>query len=85
MGTGIQKKIDQRWQKIFAPEVKPLSPKDPLLDVPAAAAYLNLTTSFVYAAVKRKDLACQRFGRLIRFSQEDLDAYVQANRQEATA
>lgn len=48
----------------------------PLLDVPAAAAALGLSTYQVRAAVDAGTLPHRRVGRFIRFTDADLDTYL---------
>lgn len=48
-----------------------------LMDVPAAAAYLNVSEDTIYRMVSRQQLPCVRFGRAIRFSQPHLDMWIE--------
>ena len=55
-----------------------------LLDKPAAAERLGTTKRHIEDLVTRREIPFVRVGRLIRFKPADLDAWVQANRTEAT-
>jgi excisionase family DNA binding protein len=54
-----------------------------LLDYEGAAAYLATTTRHVRELWQRREIAAVKVGRLVRFTQEDLDAYVRLQRQPA--
>lgn len=51
-----------------------------LLNVKQAAESLGLTAKHLYTLVERRELSHVRVGRLIRFSQEDLDEFVKNRR-----
>lgn len=48
-----------------------------LMDVATAAERLNLTQATVRRFIKRGDLACYRFGRWVRVSEEDLTDFME--------
>ena len=49
---------------------------EPLLDARGAAAYLNLSVSWVYKAAERGELPCLRIGSALRFEPESLRVWV---------
>jgi excisionase family DNA binding protein len=55
------------------------------MDYEAAAAYLSTTPRHVRQLWQRREIAAVKVGRLVRFTTEDLDAYVRAQRQPAIA
>jgi excisionase family DNA binding protein len=60
-----------------------LSPAKGLLDYDGAAAYLSTTTRHVRELWQRREITAVKVGRLVRFTQEDLDTYVRSQRQPA--
>ena len=56
-----------------------------LMDYEAAAEYLRTTPRHVRQLWQRREIAAVKVGRLVRFTTEDLDAYVRAQRQPAIA
>ena len=50
--------------------------RDPLLDLPAAAEYLNVRPRMVRRLVSERRVPFVRVGRHIRLRQSDLDAYL---------
>ena len=54
----------------------------PLYDYRTAAAYLGCTDRYVRMLVARRELPHRRIGRLVRFTQEDLDRLVERARVE---
>jgi len=48
-----------------------------LLNTAQAAARLGLTEYQIQSAYRSKALPCRRIGRLVRFTQDDLDAFVE--------
>jgi excisionase family DNA binding protein len=63
-----------------------MSVRAPLLDVEGAAAYLNVSETFVRRIVRLRKIRHTKLGgSSIRFTQEDLDALVEDGRVEPTA
>lgn len=61
-----------------------MKPADPLLDVAGAAEYLSVRESFVRRLVKERRITVVRpGGRLVRFRQSDLDAFIADSTSEA--
>ena len=59
-------------------------PSNPtLFDIEQTAEYLNTTVRHVRRLVESKAITVIKVGRLIRISQFDVDAYLEANRREA--
>lgn len=54
-----------------------------LLDVNAAAAYLDVSPRFVRRLVAERRLAFIKLGRHVRFDVADLDLFISAGRVEA--
>jgi excisionase family DNA binding protein len=54
-----------------------------MLTASEVATQLAISGRKVYALAACGDLASHRFGAAVRFSQEDVDTYVQASRQAA--
>lgn len=54
-----------------------------LLDYEGAARYLCTTTRHVRELWARRQLGAVKVGRSVRFTKEDLDAYIAANRVRA--
>lgn len=50
---------------------------EPLKDVSAAAAYYDVSPAAIYRWVEEGRLRAVRAGRLLRFRQEDLDAFLE--------
>ena len=50
-----------------------------------AAEYLGVTERWIRRAVEERRIPFVKLGRLVRFSVEDLDAYVASRRVEAEA
>ncbi len=50
-----------------------------------AARALNRSTAFVYREVNRGRLGHTRIGRLIRFTEDDIEQYLEAGRRPASA
>ena len=53
-----------------------------LLDVAGAAAYLGVTDAFVRRLVLEKRVRYFKVGKFVRFRPVDLDAFVEAGRQD---
>ncbi len=53
-----------------------------LLDVAGAAAYLGVTDAFVRRLVLEKRVRYFKVGKFVRFRAGDLDAFVEAGRQD---
>ncbi|MDQ6946465.1 MAG: helix-turn-helix domain-containing protein [Actinomycetota bacterium] len=53
-----------------------------LLDVTGAAAYLGVTDAFVRRLVLEKRVRYFKVGKFVRFRPVDLDAFVEAGRQD---
>ena len=53
----------------------------PLLDIPAVAARLGVSSKTVRRHIDRGDLAVHHIGRLLRVSEEDLASFVARRRQ----
>ncbi len=53
-----------------------------LLDVTGAAAYLGVTEAFVRRLVLEKRIRYFKVGKFVRFRPVDLDAFVEAGRQD---
>lgn len=54
-----------------------------LLDVPAAAAYLGVSSRFIRRLVAERRLAFVKLGRHVRFDVADLDAFIDSGRVQA--
>lgn len=54
-----------------------------LLSVEEAAAYLNVSPRWIRSAVFEQRFATVRLGRCVRIETDELDRYVEANRQPA--
>jgi excisionase family DNA binding protein len=54
---------------------------DPLLDIPAVAARLGVSSKTVRRHIDRGDLAVHHIGRLLRVSEEDLASFVAERRR----
>lgn len=54
-----------------------------LLDVPAAAAYLQVPQGWVRRAIRTRVIPMHKVGRYVRISVDDLEAYLRAQRVEA--
>ncbi|MFN7132028.1 MAG: helix-turn-helix domain-containing protein [Myxococcales bacterium] len=57
--------------------------QEPLWTVQQAAAFLNMSKSFVYKVAEAGTLTCHRIGSRIRFSPEDVRAFARGTRREA--
>lgn len=53
----------------------------PLLDYDGAAKYLRTTRRHVRELWQRREIGAVKVGKLVRFTQEDLDAYIRLQRQ----
>jgi len=51
-----------------------------LYDVQDVSQILNLGLSTVYKYVAEEELSCIRFGRAIRFSEDDINQFIDLNR-----
>lgn len=60
-----------------------LSREEGLLDYKAAAAYLAVSERHVRELWAKRRLAAIKVGRSVRFSREDLDAFIATNRVRA--
>lgn len=58
---------------------------EPLRNVKEAAAYLRISPKKLYALTAAREVECTRFGRAIRFTQDDLDAIVAQRKQPVIA
>lgn len=58
-------------------------PQQPLLTLKEAAAFLRISVRHLQRIVKRREVACFRFGRSIRLSVEDLASLMESARQPA--
>ena len=56
-----------------------------LFTLDEVAAFLRVSKTSVYRLVERRELPFCRVGRTLRFSQEDLDAYLRARRVGSAA
>lgn len=54
---------------------------DNLMDMDAAAAYLNIQKSTLYQFCMRRQIPCAKIGKLNRFRKKDLDQWVEARLQ----
>ena len=54
------------------------------LNIEELSQYLNIRKSKLYAMVEGGEIPCFRFGRLIRFKKQEIDAWVENHRQEVT-
>lgn len=54
-----------------------------MLNVPEAAAHLGITERHLRSLVYKKQIPHYHVGRLLRFSEEDLDAWLLAHRTPA--
>lgn len=54
---------------------------EPLLDIPAVAARLGVSSKTVRRLIDRRELTVHRIGKLMRVSDEDLDSYIARQRQ----
>lgn len=64
------------------PEPRSHPPFGPLLDVPAAAAYLNTRESHIKELISSRRIPHYKVGRYIRFSPDDLDAWLRENHRD---
>jgi excisionase family DNA binding protein len=55
---------------------------NPLLDVAAAAAHLGVSEAFVRRLVLERRVRYFKVGKFVRFRAVDLDAFVEAGRQD---
>jgi excisionase family DNA binding protein len=68
------------WRQISDKPVQ--SPRaEPLLDIPAVAARLGVSSKTVRRLIGRRELTVHRIGRLLRVSDEDLGSYIVRQRQ----
>lgn len=51
-----------------------------LFDVPAAAAYLDVSPRFIRRLIAERRLAFVKLGRHVRFDIDDLDAFIDSGR-----
>jgi excisionase family DNA binding protein len=62
------------------PESEPSPTNEPqkkrLRTVQEAAAKLNLPPSWLYERTRKNEIPCRRFGKYIRFTDEDLEAII---------
>jgi len=56
-----------------------------LLDVAGAATYLRVTEAFVRRLVIERRVRYYKLGKFVRFRPADLDAFIEAGRQEPVA
>lgn len=56
--------------------------ESPLLTVPEAARYLNVSVKQVWKLRFCRTIPCIKLGRCVRFHIEDLDNYIRACREE---
>lgn len=56
-----------------------------LIDVPTAARRLNCSASWLHKQVSANLVQCTRLGRKVRFSEQDLEAFIASRRQQAAA
>lgn len=54
-----------------------------LLSSKQAGQYLGVSDDFIHARVKAGELACYRFGKLLKFSTADLDDFAERQRVPA--
>jgi excisionase family DNA binding protein len=59
-----------------------LPPSLRLLDIAAAAEYLGVTPRFIRTLVQERRVVHYKVGKFVRFTTDDLDAFVQAGRVE---
>jgi len=59
--------------------------EEPLLNAEQAAALLNVKTSWVREATRRKRLPCHRFGKHVRYDRRELAAYVAEHAERGRA
>lgn len=57
--------------------------KEGLMDYEAVAAYLSISERQVRDLWEKRKLSAVKLGRNVRFSQQDLDKYIELNRVEA--
>lgn len=65
-----------------------LEQKDPItakqwLEKPEAAVYLNTTQRFIDRLITERRIPFYKFGKFVRISREDLDAFANRGRVEA--
>jgi len=69
------------------PQRPPSGPQGPArgrpLSLPEAAAYLNVAERYMRRLVTERRIPYFKVGRLLRFSAEDLDAFLEAGRVES--
>ena len=56
--------------------------KGPLMKVPEACKYLGIGRTNLYQLVNRKKLVHVKIGAAVRFTQDDLDAFVEKSRRK---
>ena len=50
-----------------------------IMDTKQLAKYLNMSTSFIY---QNKDIPCNRIGKKLTFSKNDVDAWLEAKKED---
>ena len=53
------------------------------LSIDEASSYTGIKKSTLYAKVERREISYHRIGRLIKFTKNDLDAWMKAHRVES--
>jgi excisionase family DNA binding protein len=59
--------------------------RTPPVDIVTAAEWLGTTVGHMYRLVERRAIAYTKVGGKLRFLEEDLEAYLMANRVEAAS
>lgn len=62
-----------------------MPPKDRLLSIAEAAAYLNVPVRWVQDAVQQRRIRCTRIGKHVRFTIGNLQELIEAGEQPVTA
>ena len=52
------------------------------LTVQEVSRYLGIKPATLYSKVEAREIPCYKFGRLVRFRQEDIEAWVENHRQD---
>lgn len=52
------------------------------LDVKQAALFLNLKVSKIRSMINKREIARYKFGRLIRFKKDELEAWIESKKVE---
>jgi excisionase family DNA binding protein len=77
----------ERWSKDFASTPRPSGSRrrgpamKPLLTIEEAAALLGIKTQTLYLWVSQRRVPCRKIGRLVRFTETDLEEFIEKQKQ----